>query len=264
MAIDHIINYDCIPKQTLTTQGILDRLKGRDRAETIIAMYRREGDERPPSEMGFEFTVSTPDEQSEKVTIVVQDLLDQAAALDPLAHHCEGCPANRAGKPFGCMGFIQYPISARGEAWLLNNLPVPDDALIWLLLKQGIEEFQYDGSLTATLRGSDVYFEIDGIAMRKLGEFSITNDQVFEMIFAVGNIMPNHAAILLLFFNGIRRDLEAQEIMQITPAPFDAETRYPFKITIDEEDDQTVTEFKQFFHALYTAWKLNVSLVVDS
>ncbi len=28
MAIDFIIDFDCIPKRSLTTQGILDRLKG--------------------------------------------------------------------------------------------------------------------------------------------------------------------------------------------------------------------------------------------
>lgn len=265
MAIDYIIDYDCIPKQTMTTQGILDRLKGIDRAETIIALYRREGDNRPPSEMGFEFTVSTPEGEQETKTIVVQDLLDAGEKLKELQGYCELCPANRTGKPYGCTGFVQYPISARGEAWLLNNLPVPDDALVWLLLKQGVEEFQYDGKLVENLRvSSDAYFELRGTASRRLGEFSINADQVFEMIFSVGNIAPNHASILLLFFNGISRDLEAPDIMALTPAQPDAETRHPFAIKVDEEDDQTLTELKEFLHALYIAWRLNVALIVDS
>jgi hypothetical protein len=264
MAIDYIIDYDCTPKQTLTTQGIIERLKGEERAQTIIAMFRKNGDNRPPSEMGFEFTRSTPEGEKEKKVIVVQDLLDAAAELKPLEHHCVGCPANRTGKSFGCMGFIQYPVSARGEAWLLNQLPVPDEALVWLLLKQGVEEFKYDGSSLAPMRqAGDAYFEVRGMLSRRLGEFRITNDQVFEMLFLLGHIQPPHAGVVLLFFNAINRELNADQIMKISRAPQDAVARFPFQHKPAPDDDRTVAEFKAFLHALYIAWSLNVRLLLD-
>ena len=146
MAIDFIIEYDCVPKARLSPEGILERIKEKERAETVIQWFREAGDERPPSEMGFEFSRSSLDEKASRQLIVVQDLLDHAAALDAHAHHCTACPANRSGAPFGCMGFIQYPISAQAEAWLLDRLPVPDEPLVWLLLKQGIQRLGYDGS----------------------------------------------------------------------------------------------------------------------
>ncbi len=264
MAIDFIIDYDCIPKQTLGTEGILERLKGEERAQAIIAMFRKNGDERPPSEMGFEFTRSTPEGEKEIKLIVVQDLLDAAAELKPLEHHCIGCPANRTGKPFGCMGFVQYPVSARGEAWLLNQLPVPDDALVWLLLKQGVEEFKYDGSSLAPMRqAGDEYFEVRGMLSRRLGEFRITNDQVFEMLFLLGHIQPPHAGVVLLFFNAISRELNADQIMKISRAPQDAASRFPFQHKPAPDDDRTISEFKGFLHALYIAWSLNVRLLLD-
>lgn len=260
MAIDHIIDYDCEPKRTLDTNGIVERLKGEERARTIIQMYRQSGDNRPPSEMGFEFTRSTADGSDDTRVIIVQDLLDAAAEIKPLEHHCAGCPANRAGKPFGCIGFIQYPISAKAEAWLLNRLPVPDDALVWLLLKQGVEEFQYDGSSLGSMRAANgVYFEFASEMTRKLGEFKITNDQVFEMLFLLGNLNPKHAAVLLLFFHAIDRDLEADEIMAVS----DGKRTMPFLLTPQADDDQTILELKAFFHALYLAWKLNVRLLLD-
>ena len=122
MAIDYVIDYDCEPKRKLTTEGIIERIKGRERAAMIIRMYREKGDDRPPSEMGFEFTRSTPDGQGETQLIVVQDLLDAADELQPLEQHCRGCPANRTGTPFGCTGFVQYPFSGAGEAWLLDQI----------------------------------------------------------------------------------------------------------------------------------------------
>jgi hypothetical protein len=264
MAIDHIIGYDCIPKQTLTTQGILERLKGEERAYTIIKLFREKGDDRPPDQMGFELTRHTPDGDEETQVIVVQDLLDQAEELQPLESHCEGCPANRLGRRFGCIDFMQYPVSAAAEKWLLDRLPVPDETLVWLLLKQGIKEFDYDGGSVEPLRQADsTYFEENRVLAQRLGEFSINTNQLFEMIFSVGNVTPNHAGILLLILNAIPRDLEADEIMKITPAGPDAEEKHPFLLAPNEDDDRTIREIKGVLHALYTAWRLNVPLILD-
>lgn len=266
MAIDYIIDYDCVPKQTLGTEGIIDRLKSRERADMIIAMFRKNGDDRPPSEMGFEFTRSTPEGEEETELIVVQHILDTIADLDPLAHHCEGCLANRTGTPFGCTGFVQYPISGKGEEWLLNQLPTINEPLIWLLLKQGVENFDYDGAQMARLRAQgDTYFEDSMAAFRSLGEFNLSANQVFEMIFTVGDIIPNHGAIMLLFFNAIERsDLQADEIMGLSPADDTKIEKNPFLHQIMQGDDRTTTDLKSFLNALYIAWALNIGLKIDA
>lgn len=265
MAIDYTIGYDCVPKQTFSSEGILERLKGRERAESVIQLFRRNGDERPPAEMGFEFTRSTPEGEEETQVIIVQTMLDRFAELEAVEHHCAGCPANRTGMPFGCNGFIQYPITEAAEKWLLDRLPTPDDTLVWSLLRLGIKEFQYDGASVEPLRAaSQTYFESARPGRRMLGELRVDANQIFEMIFAVGSIQPNHAALLLLFVNAITRELEADQIMHITPATPDVETKYPFLLTPEQRDDRTIAEFKAFFRALYMAWMLNVPLHVDA
>ena len=270
MAIDYIIEYECEPKGQLTAAGILERIKEKERAEAVIQWFREAGDERPPSEMGFEFSRSTPDEVGEKQLIVVQDLLDHAADLGDFAHHCRACPANRSGSPYSCMGFIQYPISARAETWLLDRLPVPDEPLVWLLLKQGIQRFGYDGSSVKALRDGDsegddsqrTFFELPVAPQRRLGEVRVSGDQVLEMIFGVGErVIPNHAGVLLLFFHAIERDLEAAEIQDISS--FDQAIRERFSFEMRDADDDAVQELVAFFHALFLAWQLNVSLFVD-
>ena len=265
MAIDYVIEYGCFPREQLGTDGIMNRLKGLQRAETIIELFRKNGDDRPPDQMGFDFTRSHPDGQEDTQTIVVQDLLNQAQQLKPLEPYCVDCPANILGKPFGCIHYIQYPISGDAESWLLNQLPIPTEPLVWLLLKQGIEQFDYDGESVKVLRETiDTYFEDRVAATRRLGEIRLDANQVFEMIFTVGAIQPNHAGILLLFFNAIPRDLEANEIMNITPAPANALEKHPFLLTQQEGEDRTITELKQFFFALYTAWRFSVPLLVDA
>ncbi len=273
MAIDFIIEYDCVPKRHLTPEGILERIKEKERAETVIQWFREAGDERPPSEMGFEFSRSSLDEDPSRQLIVVQDLLDHAAALDVHAHHCSACPANRSGSPFGCMGFIQYPISAQTEAWLLDRLPVPDEPLVWLLLKQGIQRLGYDGSFVRALReldkqnegGERTYFLSPEAPQRRLGELRVTGDQALEMIFGVGDrIIPNHAGILLLFFDAIERDLEASEIQEISSFDRTIREGFQFEMEAVSTGHQGIREVISFFHALYLAWKLDVSLFVDA
>jgi hypothetical protein len=266
MAIDYVIDYDCAPKQALTTEGILQRLKSAERARTVIQLFRKNGDDRPPSEMGFEFTRRTPDGQDETRVIVVQDLLDEAAKLDPLEHHCQGCPANRSGMPFGCIGFVQYPITERAENWLLDRLPVPDDTIIWILLRQVVREFDYTGESVETWRAAgDTFFESQQVHGRRLGELSMNANQVFEMLFGRrGYIMPRQAVLLLVFFQAVSRHLEADEIREMEPAPADATDRYPFQMEPDEADDRSMADLKAFFRALYLAWALNVDLLLDA
>ena len=266
MAIDTIVDLGCVPKQTLGTVGILERLKGRSRAEAVIRLYRKAGDNRPPSEMGFELSRTNAQGNEETQVIVVQAMLDQAADLDPLEGYCAGCPANAAARPFGCMNFIQYPISAAAEVWLLKQLPPPDEPLPWLLLRQTVQEMGYTGQSAAPLRTGGSYFQEPGGFARALGEFAVTTNQLFEMVFMLGPILPAHAGALLLFFNAIPRNGETEDLTTILDRllPTDAlRERYPFQQLADDEDDATISELKQFLYALWHAWSLNVRLLLD-
>lgn len=273
MAIDYIIEYDCLPKRELSADGIRERLKERARAEEVIQWFRAAGDQRQPDQMGFEFTHSTPADPGDKQLIVVQDLIDHAAILDDYAEHCAACPANARGQPFGCMGFIQYPITALAETWLLERLPVPDEPLVWLLLKQGIQKLGYDGASVKALREADggpeaserAYFELPIAPRRRLGELRVSGDQALEMIFGVGErVIPNHAGVLLLFFGAIDRDLEADEIRDISSFDLPIRERFAFEMMSGAGADDCVRELIAFFRALYVAWRLNVALFIDA
>lgn len=273
MAIDTMIEFDCAPKAELTSAGILERLKERQRAQEVIEWFRAAGDERSPAQMGFEFSQSTPSDSGDKQLIVVQDLLDHAAVLDERADHCMTCPANRASRPYGCAGFIQYPITALAETWLLDRLPAPDEPLVWLLLRQGIQKLGYDGASVKALRAADAghtadgptYFELPDAPQRRLGELRVSSDQLMEMIFGVGErIIPNHAGILLLFVHAIERDLEAEEIQDISSSQPSTRESYRFEMSVTDDSDQCIREFVAFFQALYTAWKLDAPLFVDA
>ena len=268
MAIDSIIELDCQPKRKLSAAGILQRIKEREQARSVIASHRASGDQRPIAEMHFEYSRSTPGSPGDVQLVAVQDALDYANELDSHAHHCQGCRANRGIDAYGCIGFVQYPISARAENWLLERLPVPDEPLVWLLLKQGIQTLGYDGASVRALRQGDesrAYFELETAPRRRLGELRVSGDQALEMILGVGErIIPNHAGILLLFFGVIDRDLEARQIQEISSYAPDIRQQTPFTLALPPQPDSCIRELALLFHALYVAWKLNVPLHIDA
>ena len=98
---------------------------------------------------------------------------------------------------------------------------------------------------------------------RQLGELVINSNQLFEMMFLLGHIRPSYAAMLLVFFNAIHRDLDADEIMALSVSPEDVLEKYPFLLRPESDDDTTVKQIKQFIQALYVAWVLNVRLLLD-
>jgi hypothetical protein len=267
MGIDHVIDLDCMPKRALTTPGLLARLKARTRAEAIIQLHRDHGDQRPPSDMGFEMVRRTPDGQEEVQVVLVRDLLDEAAALESLESHCAGCPANRAKRSFGCFDNINYPISQKAELWLLKQLPGPDDTLVLLLLRRTLSDYLFQSADIARIRQTPgVIFQTGDRFARRIDDVQIATDQVFEMLFLPDVIRPAHAALLLLFFGAIPRDMDADELMRLTQPSEDHVTRRdtPFLLLPDPADDETITEIKAFFDALYVAYRLNVPLSLDA
>jgi hypothetical protein len=266
MGIDYIIHYDCEPKRTLTLEGLMNRLKGRDRAAKIIELYRDQGDSRSPSQMGFEMMRHTPDGSAETEVMVVQDLLDAAAELEPWEHFCVGCPANRTATPFGCVGAINYPISTAAERWLLDQLPGNDHPLVFMLLQKALHEMGYTGETAAPLRAqSGVFMESPAPLERDLDGMLITGDQVFELLFLSGPIHPAHGSLLLQFFGGVSPDLEASVMMQLAVPPSQAwiDEQVSFLHAPRASDDASITSLKEFFRALHIAFEFGVPVLLD-
>jgi hypothetical protein len=265
VGIDFVIDYACIPKEALSTMGILARLKARDRAARIIKLYRDSGDMRPPAEMGFELARRTPDGEEETQVVIVQSLLDDAAPLDTFAPHCVECPANRTGAPYGCLGNVNYPITKQAEFWLLKRLPIAEEPLPFLLLREVISENRELAQQAAQIRAtSDSIFESKEVFGRVVEGITATTNHLFGLMFLGSAVTPVQNVMLMLFFGAIRRDMEADELRALNPAPPDFQERFPFLIAPAEDDDRCLSEIKDFLEALYIAWGLDVSVSLDA
>ena len=214
--------------------------------------------------MGFEMVYRNAQGEEETTIVQVSDLDDLRSELDGFEHHCEGCPANRLKRSFGCIGAVNYPISGRAEVWMLEQLPTPDEPVPFLLLQQG-RDMGNTGAQAEGLRGGHpgVFFESPTIIKRQYEEMDVTGEQLFELLFLLGDIQPKRGIMIMLFMEAIHRDMQADELMALTPAQQNYAAKYPFLLDGRGDDDASIRDLKGFFHALYIAWLLDKNVILD-
>jgi hypothetical protein len=264
MGVDYMIGFGCVPKERFTSDGLLLRVKAGERAEIVREFYRQAKEQRRDEHMGFEMIRRTAEGEEESEIIRLDELARLWKELEGFEDYCQNCPANRAGKAFGCIGSINYPISGRAEVWMLSRLPSPDDPIPFLLLQQG-REMGNTGESAEGLRENHpgVFFQSPEVVARKYDEFVVTGEQLFELMFLLGAIQPKRAVLILLFMGAIRRDIPADELMAMTPAPPDAAQKYPFLLQPESDDDQSIRGLKAFFRTLHLAWQLDRDVLLD-
>lgn len=207
MGIDYVLDVDCVPKQQLTVEGIVNMVKARSRAEMVIALARQEGNQRPPSEITFAVVLNRMG-KLEKQDVSAQQLLDQAAGLDTFRGACAECPANRENPDgYGCYDSINYPVEPDAEQFLLSRLPKKLESAAGYMFSSAMKDFAWDGETAAKMRAQgDTFFRARKPPVRKWPGLSITGDQLFHMMFHVGHLAPMHAKMMCLFFGLLRVD----------------------------------------------------------
>jgi hypothetical protein len=271
MGVDFVLDQGCRVKEKLGTEGLVNLVKSRSRAEAILAMARRKGDTKPPSEIRITVAVVTPEGTREGRSVSVQSMLDQAAPLNDLAPHCKTCPANLDGPSFGCYGSIHYPIQARTEQWLMGLLPDDLETTAGFVLQKAVKDLKYDGSPIERLRTQPTFFESRSAARRTWkakgffgrisGGFSLTSSQVLQMMFSLGPLQPSHCGMVSLFLGLIPHDSPGQAIKDkaiFEKAAGDIRSRIQAPA-----DVAGASNFFHLFQAMVGAVVLDVPVLVD-
>jgi len=196
MAIDWVVDLDCVPKTSLGFAGWFDRVRKR---RTLIAA--RAGGARDETEIQIGDGVPTP------LHVVEAGL----RRLKPLETHCSSCPANALDAPFGCDGTIAYPIPTEAEEWLMSRLPSDLDSTAGELLTAAIEDYDFDGKPAAELRKRGLFVARKPVVRRWEGT-RISSDQLLHMMFFVGDLEPMHLAMLALFLGCAPHDVDGDDL----------------------------------------------------
>jgi hypothetical protein len=190
--------------------------------------------------------------------------------LRPYAFHCSRCPANFAGRAFGCHGLLQCPLSADGEEFLASLLP---DTLGMRETRSGRSLHPLRGESTARLaallrernitgREWDCRRTKPGLARRRkplirrygplLRVMSISTSQLLEFMLLQEQLGHRDAELLC----------RALGVWEDRPPDGDGLPVVAFTQPLDPDDEVSVAELKDFLLALMLASSLEVPVRV--
>ncbi len=261
MAIDYLLEVRCEPHRRLGVDRLVNLNRTRILARSALAHMREDGDARAPGEIEIQLTTRTSEGESGR-GVTLQDLLDEARPLDTVAEHCGNCPAHLA-REFACHRRIRYPIPERVEAWLMARLPTSLACTAGALLVRGLAEFGWDGAPTAKLRAAGTtFFESRvpyGVRWESNdGVIEISSDQLFQMMFLVGNLAPTHCLMLALFCGVIPHDTSLHDLKD---EPGRARALAGARVEVQADAD--IEQLAAFLRALAAAARLDVPILVD-
>ncbi len=261
MAIDYVLGVRCEPHKQLGVERLVNLNRTRILARSALAHMREDGDSRAPSEIEIQLTMRTTEGDSAR-GVTLQDLMNEAKPLDEVSEYCERCPAELP-REFACHRRIRYPIPEHVEAWLMSRLPTTLACTAGALLVRGLAEFGWDGSPTAKLRAAGgTYFESKvalGVRWESPdGKVEISSDQLFQMMFLVGNLAPTHSLMLALFCGVIPHDTSLHDLKDET-----GRQRALALAHLPTEADAETEQVAAFLRALAIGARLSVPILVD-
>jgi hypothetical protein len=274
MAIDYLLGVGCTPHRELGVDRLVNLNRTRILARSALAHMNEDGDARAPNEIEIQLTTRTTGRESAR-GVTLQDLLDESRPLDDVTAHCARCPA-QLPRELACHRRIRYPIPEKVEAWLMSRLPQSLACTAGVLLVRGLAEFGWDGAPVAKLRSAGTtFFESrapygvrwarDGASQALPGErdscdgvIEISSDQLFQMMFLVGNLAPTHCLMLALFCGVIPHDTSLHDLKDEA-----GRARALAAANVPTEADADIEQLAAFLRALAVASRLDVPILVD-
>jgi hypothetical protein len=261
MAIDYVLVANCEPQKSLGVERLVQLNRTRILARSAIAHLREDGEERSPKEVEVQLTMRKPDGDS-ATGVTLQDLLDQAAPLDDVTHHCAACPAGFQ-RELGCHRRIRYPIPEHVEQWLMSRLPTNLACTAGALLARGLDEFNWDGEPVKKLRAaSTTFFESRvpyGVRWEgETGVLEISSDQLFQMMFMVGPLAPTHSLMLALFTGTIPHDTSLHDLKDKP-----GRDRVLALADVPSQPDADIEQLAAFLRTVALAARLERTVLID-
>ena len=237
MGLEYIANIPCKVREQFSNDDIVERIKARN----IIEIIKEKAGDDFNEEMKITWQKNVLDGENQNTRVSIKELSDMYKELEPLSIHCESCTANRMSKEFGCVGFLGYPVSKHFEKALMDTLPDNLETTAGKLLKRAINELGYTGKIPAEMRKMNM-FESPKPLKRKWGgffsKFVVDSNMVFEMIFTLGDLNPEHCSLLCLFFGILPYDIPKEDylnkdkvkdiLLNVDYSKFDASLRHLF------------------------------------
>ncbi len=277
MAIEFWMELDCPVKQQLGLSTFKDMLRQRLIAQGLLERSISSGKTRLEAlRESYQRVIMNPEGMHEVCDLNIGDTLEETKILDVLVDRCTDCPA-AMGTGYGCYNVINYPISARSEAWLAAvaktagerrdtaNIPV-----------RVIFENRLSGRRFSSMRretGARMFELAEPVEIRfRNGPFKrkrVNTDQVLDILFLNREMSGSFLENLSLFSGGLEvTDIEPREgtFQDASEAigPKGTKIWFVFNLPEAEGDDLSIKQLKRFFRVVFRALELDKKVTVDA
>jgi len=276
MAADFILLHPCPVKQALGdgnvdagTDRLLECLKARGRAAAVAEHHRRRGEEPAGKTITLQLYHATRGTETRQVAY--EELLAQAAPLEPLEPHCRGCPANVLGRPFGCIGDVKYPIPLTTQRWLLDRIE-PPGTLGGQFFLRGVADFDYTGEPLVSFRQNGL---LEGATPPSRtfhvgpgNDLTLSVDQLLQGVLCVNAPLdPTHCLLVLLWLGALRFDgvglATVDRLREAIGLTTPAERSRRVGLDLGRpHDDPAVRSMQSLLEGFFAAWVLDARLWV--
>lgn len=252
----------------LATEALVAEIKQRSSLDAML--LHNESGSMPKSILKVVLGPNGPVE----TTIPLEDMMASVKRLDALASRCDGCALRASDKPFGCTGYIQYPISASTEEWLVA-LMSEEGTLGAKLRRQLAKELGTHGTIGSDWRARQILErpkaaeKTTGTRWLLLSKARVTGDEVIEWLFFSGihdqggspywEVDAKTALELLIIMDHVEIEGEIAEVLALEGvSQREARVRWKTPRTVIEP----ARAFETYFRALYITFVHNALLGV--
>lgn len=268
MAVDYLILKDCKVKEQLPNEQLVETIKDRNRAFQVREMLAKTG--KSIEEINnFEFTLQKMGPNGvENINYKIGELIEKSSILDKLSTNCQECPVSN-GESFGCLGAVNYPISAKCENWLAQ---LADQSYkkgeVYSMMITFILDQKIKGSDTENdRRQGNTFFELNKpveIILSKsfFSKKAINTNQLIDMILSFKVMQFTHMNHLLMLFGGC---LLAEVQPTDRPSKFNKDqNKYMYLgLELPKDADSSIHEFYNLFQKIFLTMVNNVEISFD-
>lgn len=258
MGLDLITQRPCKVKETLSSPRLLETIRRRNRAMAVFDTLTEAGRTKEQA-LDFQFVVQVNGPQGvTHQNARVNEELRHAQILEQLAPICEECPVSQ-GRPYGCIGYVSYPISQQCEVWLISvaeesyKSGPPYSLMIDFILDKKIT-----GDRIAEMRKSgQAFFQYPfpqkvllskGLFVKK----TLDTNQLLDVMLISGTMQTTHMNYLLMLFGGLLVSDEEPE-GKLSKWNGESEKYMYLGLDLPADADNSMRELYGYFQHLFLA-----------
>jgi len=274
MAIEYLIDRPCPVKEKMPFERIARMLKQRSGAEQILQL-ELQGAKSQDEARNVKIVSERygPDGNAVTGEATIGAILDETAVLFQLAGVCQDCPA-ALGKPFGCHGAINYPVSAKSEQWLMElaaralEMKTPGMMALEFILDK-----KFRGEPFSEMRRDPRFFESRRplelvVAKGMLGKKTINSDQLLQFLLPSSLTEGAHMRIMSFFSGGltVQDGPPAEDAAESAFSITDKEGKerwWVYDLPDGPQDDPAIRQWRRYFRSVFRTHSMDAHIKLD-